>query len=131
MIGALPDGAVSGGAPAPTAGESTAVARIGCCMETSKTSERRAEEPAAKVVPDEDRRQVQGDDDQEQEDRRRIDHRDGCLDVGTLKADVVEVEPEMHDFPVEVKKREDTVSRKRGRELHDADDHERGHLAGA
>src|SRR5262245_55203952 len=66
----------------------------------ASSSERGCLVLAAQLVAHDDRRQVEQHDDDQQEDRGRVDHRLGGLDVGALEADVVDVEPKVHELAV-------------------------------
>src|SRR5207247_4041136 len=61
--------------------------------------------PATQAVAHADGEQVERDHDDQQQERRREHHGARGVDVRRLKADVVDVEAEVHELPVEVEKR--------------------------
>ena len=67
----------------------------------------------------------------QQQQRRHVHHGLRRLHVGRLEADVVDVEAQVHELALEVEEREIAVERQLRRELDDARDHQRRHLAGA
>src|SRR5687767_15790203 len=87
-----------------TSGRRTSTPCVGgasVIVSTDSPSKRRRAELPPQPLAYQDGRQIERDDDRQEQERRQVDHRLGRLDVGRLEPDVVDVEPEVHELPVE------------------------------
>src|SRR5262245_21668684 len=83
-----------------------------------RTSEGRRPQPRPQPVSHGDGHEVERHYDREEQERGDVDHRPRGLDVGRLESDVVNVIPEMHEFPLQVHEGELAVHRQHLLDLH-------------